>query len=324
MKAIVQQGEALVWENVPDPELGENEVLVTVHAAGINRADLAQRAGHYAPPPGVSEILGLEVAGRVAAFGPGVERSSLSFNLGDEVCALLSGGGYAERVAVPADLLMPVPAGWSLTEAAGLPEAFLTAHLNLFLEAGLQPGERVLIHGGASGVGTAAIQLAREADCTVFATAGTAEKVALCERLGATGINYQEADFRKVVTQAGGVDVILDMVGANYLERNLAALKRGGRLVVIATLSGSLGTVELRTLMSKHLTLKGSTLRSRPLKEKVALSRDFLQRFGAALASRKLEPVIDSVFPIGEVERAHERMRQNLSAGKLLLTVPEE
>lgn len=321
MKAIQQKGDALHWEDVPDPVLSKNEVLVTVHAAGVNRADLAQRAGHYAPPSGASEILGLEVAGRVAAFGPGAKNTD--FKVGNEVCVLLSGGGYAEQVAVSADLLIPVPTGWTLTEAAGLPETFLTAYLNLFVEAGLTPGESVLIHGGGSGVGTAAIALAREAGCTVFATAGTLEKIALCERLGATGINYREQDFLELVTQGGGVDVILDMVGADYLERNLKALNQGGRLVVIATLSGSLGTLDLRTLMSKRLTLKGSTLRSRPLEEKAALTQSFLHRFGAALAARRLEPVIDSVFPIEEVERAHDRMRQNLNGGKLILTLPK-
>ncbi len=327
MKATVQKGGLLLWEDVPDPTLGPNEALVQVHAAGVNRADLAQRAGHYAPPPGASEVLGLEVAGTIKAFGSEGTRSSPAFNLGDEVCALLPGGGYAEQVTVPVDLLIPRPRGWTLTEAAGLPEAFLTAHLNLFREAGLQPGERMLVHGGASGVGTAAIQLAREAGCTVFATAGTPEKVALCERLGATGIHYKEQDFLEAVTggndAAGGVDVILDMVGSSYLERNLKALRRGGRLVVIATMGGGEGPVDLRTLMLKRLTLRGSTLRSRPVEEKVALTQDFIARFGAALASRRLGPVIDSVFPITEVEAAHARMRQNLNAGKLILSIPQ-
>lgn len=319
MKAIVQHGNALVWQDIPRPSPGAGEVLLRVRAAGVNRADLSQRAGQYPPPPGASEILGLEVAGEVAELGPGVAGVSV----GDEVCTLLSGGGYAEVVAAPAAMLMPVPSGWSVEEAAGLPEVFLTAHLNLFLVAQLQAGEVVLIHGGASGVGTAAIQLARDAGCRVFATAGTEEKVSACRALGATAFNYREGDFLNGVrAQAEGVDVVLDMVGQGYLAQNLELLNTGGRLVVIATLSGSRAELELRTLMAKRLSLHGSTLRSRPLAEKVQLKNSFRARFWGALEAGRIKPVMDSVFDIRDADAAHERMKQNLNIGKLVLRLP--
>ena len=321
MKAIIVDSEThnLNWQDVPDPVPGEGEVLIRVHAAGVNRADLSQRAGHYPPPPGASEILGLEVSGTVTQLGPGVS----GVQVGQRVCVLLSGGGYAEVVAAPAGLLLPVPEGWSLTEAAGLPEVFLTAYLNLFLEAGLVAGDSVLIHGGASGVGTAAIQLAREAGAHVFATAGTADKVQLCESLGATAFNYREVDFAEAINErVDGIDVILDMVGQDYFARNLALLRTNGRLVVIATLSGTHAELDLRQLMGKRLTLKGSTLRSRPLAERIQLTQAFNERFGSALAAKRLQPVIDEVVPITEAERAHQRMRDNLNSGKLILEVP--
>ena len=322
MKAIIydanSDSRALSWQDVPDPVPGEGEVLIRVQAAGVNRADLSQRAGHYPPPPGASEILGLEVSGSVAQLGPNVS----DVQIGQHVCVLLSGGGYAEYVAAPAGLLMPVPESWSMTEAAGLPEVFLTAYLNLFLEAGLGAGETVLIHGGASGVGTAAIQLAREAGAQVFATAGTAEKVRFCETLGATAFNYHEIDFAEALKEhTDGADVILDMVGQDYFARNLALLRTSGQLVVIATLSGAHAELDLRQLMSRRLTLKGSTLRSRPLAERVNLKEKFMQRFGHALAEGQLKPVMDEVIPITEAERAHERMRENLNIGKLVLQV---
>jgi putative PIG3 family NAD(P)H quinone oxidoreductase len=319
MNAItVQPDGSLVWGHVPDPQPGVGEVLVQVRAAGVNRADLAQRAGHYPPPPGASEILGLEAAGEIAELGPGVT----GWRVGDRVCALLAGGGYAELVSVPAALLMPIPKGWSFQEAAALPEVFFTAFLNLFLEGNLKEGEAVLIHGGASGVGTAAIQLAVAAGCTVFSTAGSPEKVAACEALGATAFNYHEEDFVEALTpHVTGVDVVLDMVGKAYLARNLAILKTGGRLIVIATLSGNRAEVDLRLLMQKRLTLKGSTLRSRPLEEKVALKEAFMARFWEGIETRRLRPVIDSTFDIRDAERAHERMRQNQNIGKLVLHI---
>lgn len=323
MKAIVQHGNALVWQDVPKPSPRVGEVLLWVRAAGVNRADLSQRAGQYPPPPGASEILGLEVAGEVAELGPEADPDVGGFSVGDRVCTLLSGGGYAEIVVAPAAMLMPVPPGWSVEEAAGLPEVFLTAHLNLFLVAQLQAGETVLVHGGASGVGTAAIQLAREAGCRVFATAGTDEKVSACRALGATAFNYREEDFLEAVReQAGGVDVVLDMVGQGYLAQNLELLNTGGRLVVIATLSGSRAELELRLLMNKRLSLYGSTLRSRPLAEKVQLKNSFQARFWGALEAGRIKPVMDGVFDIRDADAAHERMKQNLNIGKLVLRLP--
>jgi putative PIG3 family NAD(P)H quinone oxidoreductase len=319
MKAIIPSGDTLVWQDVPTPRPGAGEVLLRVRAAGVNRADLSQRAGHYPPPPGASEILGLEVAGEVAELGPGVT----DVRVGDEVCALLTGGGYAEYAVAPAALLLPIPKGWTLEVAAGLPEVFLTAHLNLFGVAGLRAGEAVLVHGGASGVGTAAIQLARLAGAAVYATAGTDAKVALCRELGAVAFNYRTVDFAEAVREhTEGVEVVLDMVGRDYLARNLALLNTGGRLVVIATLSGSLAELELRTLMSKRLSLHGSTLRSRPLAEKAALVADFRARFWSALEAGRLRVVLEQTYDVRDADAAHARMRQNLNSGKLVLRVP--
>ena len=321
MKAIVvNENKSLSWTEVPDPVCAPGEVLVEVRYTALNRADLMQRAGNYPVPAGATEVLGLELSGTVlASNGPSAWRP------GDEVCALLSGGGYAERACVPERLLMPVPKGWSLAEAAGMPEVFYTAFLNLFLEAGLKGGERVLIHGGASGVGTAAIQLAREAGCEVFATAGTAEKVARCRDLGAsTAVNYHEQDFAEVVadkTNGAGVDVILDMVGADYFARNLASLATGGRLVFISSLSGSKTELDIRKLMAKRASLKGSTLRARPLEEKVALKEAFTQQFWDALERGRVKPVVDRVFDVRDAEKAHAHMRENKNIGKILLEV---
>lgn len=322
MKAIVlEDHDALAWREVAEPVLRPGEVLVDVYATALNRADLSQRAGHYPPPPGESEILGLEMAGVVAEVPDGVRGA----HRGDRVCALLPGGGYAERVAVPAALLMPVPDGWTLVQAAALPEAAFTAFLNLFLEADLRPGERVLIHGGASGVGTAAIAQARLAGATVFATAGTDAKVARCQALGADlAINYRREDFAERIRAhpaGGAVDVVLDMVGEPYVDRNLDLLATGGRLVVIATLGGRRATIDLRAMMAKRATLKGSTLRARPLAEKIRIKEAFLERFGQALAEGRLAPVIHDVVPVEEAERAHAMMRDNLNVGKIVLQV---
>ena len=312
---MVQDDKSLAWQEVTDPECGTNDVLLDVHTTALNRADLMQRAGHYPPPPGASEILGLEVSG-VVADANGAE----GWQVGDEVCALLTGGGYAEQVCVPAGMLMPVPGGWTLAEAGGMPEVFFTAYLNLFLEAGLQADERVLIHGGASGVGTAAIQLAQAAGCEVYATAGTAEKVARCESLGAnTALNYREQDFAEVIGE-DAIDVVLDMVGADYFERNLKVLATGGRLVFISTLSGSEVTLDIRKLMGKRVMLKGSTLRARPLEEKVKIKEKFMAQFWDALEGG-VKPVIDAVFDIQDAEAAHAKMHENKNIGKLLLNV---
>jgi putative PIG3 family NAD(P)H quinone oxidoreductase len=321
VKAIVVgsgEGRPLACREVAEPDRGPDEALIDVYATGLNRADLAQRGGHYPPPPGASAILGLEAAGVVAEVGAGVS----GWGVGDRVCALLTGGGYAERASVPTAMLMPVPDHWSFVEAAAVPEVFLTAYLNLFVEAGLQAGEAALVHGGASGVGTAAIQLARAAGCRVFATAGSSEKIRVCRELGAElAVNYQEEDFAERVKAAGGVDVVLDMVGKDYLEGNLEVLNLGGRLVFIATLSGSRAEIDIRKLMAKRLMLKGSTLRARPLAEKAAMLEGFMARFWQPLVGGEIRPVIDTVLPVEEAQRAHEIMRNNENIGKIILKV---
>jgi tumor protein p53-inducible protein 3 len=325
MKAITvgerSEGAPLRWAPVPDPELVAGGVLVDVHATALNRADLLQRAGKYSPPPGTSEVLGLEMAGVVRELGAGVT----GWSVGDRVCALLPGGGYAERVVAPAPMLMPVPGSLTLEQAAGLPEVFLTAHSALFREGRLAQGENVLVHAGASGVGTAAIQLAARSGCRVFATAGSSEKTAACESLGARlAVDYREEDFAERISaelSGGGVDVIVDFVGKAYFERNLRLLNTRGRLVYLATLSGSRVELDIRRLMSKRLELVGATLRGRPMEEKVELKDEFLARFGADLESGAVKPVIDRTFPIEQAEAAHEYMRENRNIGKIILTV---
>jgi tumor protein p53-inducible protein 3 len=321
---IVQPDTSLEWQDTPNPHPKTNEAIVEVHYTALNRADLSQRAGKYPPPPGESEILGLELSGVVRSL----PENANGWKVGDGVCALLSGGGYAEHAAVPIDMLMPVPKNWTLQEAAALPEVFFTAFLNLFLEAHLEAGERVLIHGGASGVGTAAIQLAREADCTVFTTVGSDEKASFCKRLGATRvINYKTQDFAEVISEATsgfGVDVILDMVGANYFERNIESLKVNGRLVFIATLGGTKTELDIRKLMAKRIMLKASTLRARPLGEKIEIKKAFMSRFWEALEQKRIKAVIDSVFDIRDAEEAHTKMQSNENIGKILLKVKGE
>ncbi len=323
MKAIIVQTEAkdrpLLWQEAPAISFGPDEVLVNIHATALNRADLMQRAGNYPPPPGAPETLGLEMAGEIAAVGEAVS----GWQVGDRVCALLPGGGYAEQVAVPHQMLMALPAHWSFEQGAAVPEVFLTAFVNLFMEAGLQPGESVLIHGGASGVGTAGIQMARQAGCRVITTAGTEEKIAYCQQIGAElAINYREDDFvGKILDTVGGVDVILDIVGANYLESNLNLLKLKGRLVFISTLSGSRTQIDLRYLMGKRLRLIGSTLRARSLAEKTEIKERFMAQFWDSLLSGAINPVIDSVYPIEQANDAHEHMRQNKNIGKIILKV---
>lgn len=327
MKAIVvqtnQEGQPLAWQEVENPTYTADEVLVDIYATALNRADLMQRAGKYPPPPGASQILGLEMAGRIAVPGSNVT----GWQAGDRVCALLSGGGYAEQASVPAQMLMPIPEGWSYEQAAALPEVFLTAFVNLFMEAALQPSETVLIHGGASGVGTAAIQLARQAGCRVFVTAGTAEKTARCAELGAElAINYKVEEFDdriRAYTNGQGVDVILDMVGAAYLERNLQLLNLRGRLVLISTLSGAKTNIDLRLLMGRRLRLSGSVLRSRSLAEKVEIKQKFMERFWPPLLDGTIQPVIDSVYPIEQVEAAHRYMAENRNIGKIILAVSQ-
>ena len=327
MKAIViqtdQENKPLAWQEARTPAYGADEVLVDIHAAALNRADLAQRAGNYPPPPGASSILGLEIAGRIAAIGGNVT----NWKIGDRVCALLTGGGYAEQVNVPASMLMPMPDDWSYEQAAAIPEVFFTAFVNLFGEAGVQKGETVLIHAGASGVGTAAIQLLREAGCHALATAGSDEKIAYCLKLGAElAVNYKKEDFVERVmahTNGQGVDVILDNVGAAYLERNVRLLKLKGRLVFIGTMSGSQAEINIGALMGRRLRLIGSVLRSRSLAEKVEIKEKFMAQFWPLLVNGKIQPIIDSVYPIEQVNEAHQRMAEDKNIGKIILKVME-
>ena len=296
--------------------------MLEVYASALNRADLSQAAGKYPPPAGESEILGLEAAGVVVA-APAADHW-----LGRSACALLAGGGYAERVAVPAGMLLPVPAGWNYLQAAALPEATLTAYLNLFLEARLEEGESVLVHAGASGVGLAAITLAKLAGCTVYATAGGSAKVAACHAQGADlALDRHGPPFAEAIAShagGGGVDVILDMVGGPYFAANLDLLATGGRLVFISALGGRDVALDVRALMAKRAHLIGSTLRGRPLEEKLRLVGSFADRFGRLLAGPALVPVIDSVFDLEEADAAHERMRNNLNIGKIVLRVRPE
>ncbi len=325
MKAIVVQtekeGRPMAWQEVVSPDCGDDEVLVDIHATALNRADLMQRAGNYPPPPGAPDILGLEMAGTVAKVGANVT----DWQPGDRVCALLPGGGYAEQVNVPADMLMPIPADWSFEQAAGLPEVFFTAYLNLFMEASLKKGETALIHGGASGVGTAGIQLAHRAGCRVFVTASTGEKLARCRELGAElAINYKEEDFAERIrayTNNEGLDVIMDMVGAPYLERNLALLKVYGRLVFISMLGGAETKINLGALMGRRLRLIGSVLRPRPVAEKVEIKRRFMTQFWPLLENGVIQPIIDTVYPIEQANQAHEQMANNENIGKIILRV---
>ena len=316
-----QPDRPLVWQTAPDPVAGPDEVIVDIHATALNRADLLQRAGNYPPPPGAPDILGLEMAGVISEIGAHVNK----WQVGDRVCALLAGGGYAERVAVPAALLMPIPAAWTFAQAGAMPEVYLTAFVNLYMEANLQPGETVLVHGGASGVGTAAIQLLKATGNRVIVTASSAEKCAACQALGADlAINYKQDDFvakTKEFTDGAGVDVILDMVGADYFERNLSLLKLKGRLVFIATLSGTQTTLNIGALMGRRLRLIGSVLRSRSLAEKIEIKTRFMERFWAFLDNGTIQPVIDQIYPIRQAGEAQARMATNQNIGKIGLQV---
>ncbi|MCX6046952.1 MAG: NAD(P)H-quinone oxidoreductase [Chloroflexi bacterium] len=328
MKAIqvdtTQADRPLIWQETAEPVCGPEEVLVDIYTAALNRADLAQRAGNYPPPPGASEIIGMEMAGKIAQIGEKVS----GWKVGDRVCALLPGGGYAERVTVPQQMLMPIPPGWSYEQAGALPEVYLTAFVNLYLEANLQPGESALIHGGASGVGTAAIQLLKATGNPVFVTAGSDDKCAACVKLGADlAINYKQEDFAEKVrafTNDAGVDVILDIVGADYMARNLSLLKLKGRIVFIALLGGSQAQVDLSQLQRRRARLIGSLLRSRSLAEKIAIKEQFMARFGSLLEDGTLQPVIDSVYPITQANEAHQHMAENRNIGKIVLKIRPE
>jgi putative PIG3 family NAD(P)H quinone oxidoreductase len=305
----------------PVPAPGPGEVLIRVMAAGVNRPDVLQRSGSYPPPPGASPILGLEVSGTIAERGAGVA----GCQAGDEVCALVPGGGYAEYCLAPASHCLPVPRGLSVIEAAGLPETFFTVWTNVFDRGRLKAGESFLVHGGTSGIGTTAVQLARAFGARVFATAGNPEKCAVCRALGAErAIDYRQEDFPAVVkeaTQGRGVDVILDMVGGPYVEKNLRSLAVEGRLVQIAFLQGSKVTLDLVHLMMRRQTITGSTLRPRSVEDKAAIARALRDKVWPLLEGGQVRPLIDHEFPLGEAAEAHRLMESSRHIGKILLTI---
>ena len=321
MKAItIGEDSSLDWSNFPDPELKQGEVLIEVSASAINRADLMQRRGLYPPPAGASPILGLECSGIVTQVSETVDR----FKEGDPVCALLAGGGYAQKVAVDQGSVLPVPAGLTLLEAASLPEVYATAWLNLFIEAGLRPGEKVILHAGASGVGTAAIQLCKAFGSPSFVTAGSEEKLAFCRSLGATdGFNRHDGSFlqaAKAFSGAVGVDVVLDPVGGAYLEDNLNVLGLYGRLVLIGLMGGSNREINLGQLMVKRLRVIGSTLRARSLMEKAAIIKDLQEQVWPKIAEGEIRPVIDKVFPMQAAAEAQDWVATDQTIGKVVLT----
>jgi len=303
------------------PAPGDGEILVRVRAAGVNRPDVLQRKGAYPPPPGASDLPGLEIAGEVAAIGAGAAR----WRIGDEVCALTAGGGYAEYVAVHESNALPVPQGFTHTEAAALPETLFTVWHNVFQRGGLLPGETLLVHGGSSGIGTTAIQLASALGSKVIATAGSAEKCAVCAKLGASrAVNYREEDFVEAVrdeTGGKGADVILDMVGGDYVARNYDAASVDGRIVQIATQRGAVASADFARLMVKRLTHTGSTLRPRTTAFKGELAAALEARVWPLLAARRVQPVLDMIFPLREAWRAHERMEAGEHIGKIVLDV---
>ena len=319
MRALLYAGSAIEERELPSPILKPGQLRLKVRASGVNRADLGQRKGVYPPPPGESDIPGMEAAGVVAEAGAGTSR----FKPGDRVMALLGSGGYADEVCVDEGLALPLPERLSFAQGAGIPETFVTAHLNLFQIAGLQSGRRALIHAGASGVGTSAIQLLRARGIEVFATAGTADKIALCARLGARAINYKEEKFDDAVlkgTDGAGVDAIIDPVGASNLDADLRCLAAGGWLVVIGTMGGKDAKVDLSALLRRRHRLAGSSLRGLPLKEKAGAVLKLEQDFMAEFADGRVAPVIDSVFSAARAAEAQDRMEKNLNAGKIVLT----
>ncbi len=309
--------EVLEVRELPDPTPGPGEVLVQVAATAVNRADLLQRQGFYPPPRGASDVIGLECSGTVAALGADVS----DWQVGDEVCALLAGGGYADLVAVPAGQLMPVPTGLSLVEAAALPEVACTVWSNVFMLAGLQPTEQFLVHGGAGGIGTCAIQLASALGAKVFATAGSPEKLALCAELGAdVTVNYRDEDFVAVLNEAGGADVILDNMGAKYLGRNVDALATEGRLVVIGLQGGVKGELDLGKLLRKRGAVLATALRSRPVEEKTAICASVVEHVWPLVADGAVRPVVHTTLPLEQAADAHRLMESGDHVGKIVLT----
>ncbi len=313
--------DALVLDDVPAPDIGPREVRVDVVAAGINRADIVQREGNYPPPPGASALPGLEVSGVVGAVGEGVS----AWAVGDEVCALLAGGGYAEQVAVPAGQVLPVPHGVSVRDAAALPEVACTVWSNLVMEAGLREGETLLVHGGSSGIGTMAIQVARALGVRVIVTAGSAAKLRACADLGAeVGINYRDEDFVQrieEVTDGSGADIILDMVGAKYLDRNIQSLAAGGRLVIIGMQGGAKGELNIGRLLGKRGRIIATGLRSRPLEQKAEIVAQVRERIWPWIERGTIRPLVHATYPLQSAADAHRAMEESQHIGKILLTV---
>ncbi|MGY6662971.1 MAG: NAD(P)H-quinone oxidoreductase [Glycocaulis sp.] len=308
--------QALSVEEITLDPPARGEILIRVVAAGVNRPDVIERMGFYPPPPGAPKGLGLEVSGAVLALGEGVN----GFDIGQQVCALVAGGGYADIARAPAGSVLPVPESVDFVAAAGLPETVFTVWTNVFEAGALKPGERFLVHGGSSGIGTTAIQMAKAHGAVVIATAGTPDKCEACRRLGADHVfNYREDDWVEGVKVSGGADVILDMVGGDYVAKNLAVLNRFGRLVQIAFLKGSRVEVDLMGLMLKRQTLTGSTLRARSHEEKAALAQAVRAHVWPWVEAGKVRPLIDSTFALAEVAKAHERMDSMAHAGKILL-----
>ena len=320
---VTEPGGADVLEigtrQIPDPK--DHEVLIKVASAGLNRADVMQRNGNYPPPPGASDILGLEVSGTVAKVGSEVSDHSV----GDEVCALLAGGGYTEYCVAPASSCLPVPTGMSLIDAGALPETFFTVWANLFMRGKLKAGERCLIHGGTSGIGSTAIQLAKEFGAEVFVTAGSDEKCAACIDFGATGaINYRTKDFVdeiKTQTNGKGVNLILDIISGEYVAKNIKCLTDEGRLVIIATQGGFRAQINVLPIMTKRLTVTGSTLRPRTVEQKAEIADELRTHAWPLLNEGKIKPIIDSIFPMDEVRTAHQRIESGSHIGKILLTM---
>ncbi|MEU9149055.1 NAD(P)H-quinone oxidoreductase [Streptomyces sp. NPDC048417] len=314
--------EALVWDEVPDPVPGEGEVLVEVVASAVNRADILQRQGHYNPPPGASAYPGLECSGRIVELGPGVS----GWSVGDEVCALLAGGGYAQKVAVPAGQLLPVPEGVDLKQAAALPEVACTVWSNVFMISHLRPGETLLVHGGSSGIGTMAIQLGKSVGAKVAVTAGTKEKLDFCAELGADIlVNYRDQDFVAEVRQAtdgAGADVILDNMGASYLDRNVRALAVNGRLAIIGMQGGVKGELNVGALLGKRAAISATSLRARPLTEKAAIVAAVREHVWPLITGGHVRPVVDRELPMADAAEAQRLVEASAHIGKVLLVAP--
>ncbi|HKG49453.1 MAG TPA: NAD(P)H-quinone oxidoreductase [Actinomycetales bacterium] len=313
--------DVLQWREVPDPSPGAGEVLIEVAATAVNRADLMQREGHYPPPPGASPYPGLECSGTIVELGDGVQ----GWSVGNEVCALLAGGGYAERVCAPVGQLLPRPQNVDLRDAAALPEVTCTVWSNVFLTAGLRPDEVLLVHGGASGIGTMAIQLGREAGARVAVTAGTPEKLRRCQELGADIlVNYREQDFVEVVQEAtdgAGADVVLDNMGAKYLARNVKVLAPNGRVVTIGLQGGRKAELDLGALLAKRAAVIATSLRARPLSEKATIVAAVREHVWPLVEAGRVRPVIDARLPLAEAAAAHRRIEDSSHVGKVLLLV---